>query len=159
MHANRGGTNKSPNKLNAVEIQLTQWFVDKWGKPFARQNPIDEFKVTTPENPLINNQTITSIRNLTITLAYPKILTYSWTFISILNWTWSCSSLLSFDAQISNLWLTLCTNPSMWLFLATLNDVIDSKVLHFINNEDQKVLGYKTLRCTNAVASHRVYMF
>ena len=29
------------------------------------------------------------------------------------------------------------------------------KVLHFINNEDREALGYKTLRCKDAVASFR----
>ena len=37
--------------------------------------------------------------------------------------------------------------------------VVSCKVLHFIKNEDQKALGYKTLWCTNAVASHKVYEF
>jgi len=46
-----------------------------------------------------------SMRYLTITLAYLKIPTYSWTFTPIPNWTWSCSSILSFITQISNLWL------------------------------------------------------
>ena len=32
---------------------------------------------------------------------------------------------------------------------------VDSKVFHFINNEDQKALGYKTLRRKDAVASFR----
>ena len=66
---------------------------------------LGEFKVATPENSLINNQVVTSMRNLTTTMAYPHISTYSWTFTSIPNWTWSCSRLLSFVAQISNLWL------------------------------------------------------
>ena len=41
--------------------------------------PPSEFKVTTltPKNPLINNQAVTSIRNLTTIQAYPKIQTYS----------------------------------------------------------------------------------
>ena len=39
--------------------------------------PLDEFKVTTPKNPLINNQAVTSMRNLTTTLVYPNIATYS----------------------------------------------------------------------------------
>ena len=38
------------------------------------KNPISEFKVTTPKNLLINNQAVTSMRNLTTALAYPKIL-------------------------------------------------------------------------------------
>ena len=65
-----------------------------------------EFKVTTPNNPLINNQAVTSVGNLTTTLAYPNISTFNWTFALIPNWTWSCGKLLSFVAQISNLWLT-----------------------------------------------------
>ena len=119
------------------------------------KTPLSDFKVTTPKNPLINNQAVTSIRNLITTLAYPKIPTYSWTFASIPNWTWSCNSLLSLNAQISNLWLTLYTDPSTWLTPATLNDAVGCKIIHFIHNEDQKALGYKTLWCTNAIASHR----
>ena len=79
------------------------------------KTPLDEFKAATPKSPLMNNQAVTSMRNLTTTLAYPKILTYSWTFAPIPNWTWSCSSFLFFDAQISNLWLILCTNTNTWL--------------------------------------------
>ena len=41
------------------------------------KTPPGEFKVTTLKNPLINNQAITNIRNLTTTLTYPKLLTYS----------------------------------------------------------------------------------
>ena len=48
-------------------------------------------------------------------------------------------------------------DPSTWLTLATWMNVVGYKVLYFINNEDQEALGYKTIRCTNAVASHRVY--
>ena len=119
------------------------------GKTFCKaKTPPGEFKVTIPKNLLINNQAIISIRNLTITLAYPIIPTYSWTFTSIPNWTWSCSSVLSFDAQISNLWLIVCTDPSTWLTPATWMIVVGCKVLHFINNEDQEALGYKTLKRT-----------
>ena len=37
--------------------------------------------------------------------------------------------------------------------------IVGCKILHFINDEDQEALGYKILRCTNVVASHRVYEF
>ena len=119
------------------------------------KTPPGDFKVTISKNPLINNQVITSIRNLTTTLTYPKIPTYSWTFASIPSWTSSYCSLLSLDAQITNLWLTLCTDPSTWLTPAILSDIVGYKVLHFINNEDQEALGYKTLRHTNAIASQK----
>ena len=47
--------------------------------------------------------------------------------------------------------------PSMWLTLATWTDVVGCKVPHFINDEDLEALGYKTLWCTNVIASHREY--
>ena len=37
--------------------------------------------------------------------------------------------------------------------------VVSCKVLYFINNENQEAVGYKTLRRTNAIASHRIYEF
>ena len=37
--------------------------------------------------------------------------------------------------------------------------VVGCKVLYFINDEDHEALGYKTLRHTNAITSHRVYEF
>ena len=40
------------------------------------KTPPSDFKITTPKNPLINNQAVTSIRNLTTTLAYLKIPIY-----------------------------------------------------------------------------------
>ena len=121
------------------------------------KTPPSEFKVTTPKNLLINNQAVTSMRNLTTTPTYSKIPTYSWTFTLIPNWIWFCSRLLCF-AQISN-WWQLCMNPSMWLTPATWLIVVGCKTLHFINDEDQEPLGYKTLRCTNTIASHKVYEF
>ena len=133
MHVNREGTNKSPNKLNTTEIKLTWWFIDKWRKTsYKTKIPRGEFKVTTPKNPLINNQAVTSIRNFTTILAYPKIPTYSWTFASIPNWTWSCCSLLSFVAQISNLWLTLLYRSQYVTISSTWNDCcwLQSSSLH-----------------------------
>ena len=47
-----------------------------------------------------------------------------------------------------------CTAPSTWLTYQLEEDV-GCKVLHFINNEDQKALGYKTLWRKDAVASSR----
>ena len=50
-------------------------------------------------------------------------------------------------------------DPSTWLTLATWLIIIGCKVLHFINDENKEAIGYKTLRCTNAVTSHKVYKF
>ena len=42
----------------------------------------------------------------------------------------------------------------MWL-THQLEEDVACKVLHFIKNENQEALGYKTLRCKDAVASFR----
>ena len=39
--------------------------------------------------------------------------------------------------------------------LTNLKKIVDCKVLHFINNEDQEALGYKTVRHKDTVASFR----
>ena len=41
------------------------------------KTPSSEFKITTPRNPLINNQAVTSIKNLTTILVYLEIPTYN----------------------------------------------------------------------------------
>ena len=51
-------------------------------------------------------------------------------------------------------WLTNCADPSMWLN-HQLEKIVGCKVLHFINNEDQEALGYKTLRRKDAVTSFK----
>ena len=51
---------------------------------------------------------------------------------------------------VTNQW---CTAPNKWL-THQLEEDVGCKVLHFINNEDQEALGYKTLWHTK-VASYR----
>ena len=41
------------------------------------KTPPGDFKITTSKNLLINNQAVTSIKNLTTILVYPKIPTYN----------------------------------------------------------------------------------
>ena len=65
MHANHEGINTSPKILSAAENKLDTVIVDKWGKPLKAKTLPGDFKVTTPKNLLINNQAVTSIRNLT----------------------------------------------------------------------------------------------
>ena len=46
--------------LSAMENKLTRCFVYKWGKPTRQKLPPGDFKVTTPENPLLLLQAVTS---------------------------------------------------------------------------------------------------
>ena len=105
------------------------WWMGKTSN--KEKTPLSEFKVSTSKNPLINNQAVTSMRNLTTTLAYPKIPTYSWTFTLIPNWTWSYSRLLYF-AQISNLWLTFLHGSQYVTNSSNLNECcwLQSSSLH-----------------------------
>ena len=58
-------------------------------------------------------------------------------------------------SKLFNIWTPpFCTNPSTRL-THQLEEDVGCKVLHFINNEDQEALGYKTLRRKDAVASFR----
>ena len=105
-----------------------------------------DFQVTTPKNPLIKNQAVTDTRNLTTTLAYPKIPTYSWTFSPLFNWTWYCRDFfLCMDLAHDQL-------PSNWCLL------LDAKFFTLIHVEDLEVLNYKTLRQTRTQLLLQKYM-
>ena len=64
---------------------------------------------------------------------------------------WMPPFLMHGSQYITNQW---CTAPSMWL-THQLEEDVGSKVLHFINNEDQEALGYKTRMSKDTVASVR----
>ena len=49
----------------------------------------------------------------------------------------------------------ICTDPSTRLTPATWKVVVGCKILHFINNEDQEALGYRTQQHTNSVVSYK----
>ena len=112
----------------------------------AKTSP-DEFKITTPKNPLINNQAVTSIKNLTTILAYPEIPPYSWIFAPIPNWTWYCNSLLSFVSQIFNLWLTPLHGSQ---YMTNSSNLIDCCSLQSSSLHQQWISGNTWLQNPNA---------
>ena len=56
----RDSTNKSPIKLNVVEIKLTRVICFRMGKTYTVKTPSGDFKVITPENPLLLKQAVTN---------------------------------------------------------------------------------------------------
>ena len=60
-----GSTNKSPTKINAAKIKFDMVICLRMGKTTKAKTLPGDFKVITPKNLLINNQAITSKRNLT----------------------------------------------------------------------------------------------
>ena len=118
--------------------------------PSQGKNPLlGDFQITTLKNPVIKNQAVTSIRNLTITLDYPKIPTNSWTFTPIPNWTRSCRDFFLYARILIHVWL-----PSNWLI------VVGCKVLHFKicwRSGNTRLQNPKVHK--NIVASHKVNEF
>ena len=55
--------NKSPTKLNAVENKFDTSELFTNGENCQGKTPPGEFKVTTPKNPLLSKQAVTSKRN------------------------------------------------------------------------------------------------
>ena len=60
----RGNTNKSPAKLNTAENRFDIGDLFTNGENHQGKIPLGEFKVTTPDNPLLSKQAVTSKRNL-----------------------------------------------------------------------------------------------
>ena len=56
----RGSTNKSPIKLNAVEIKFDMGDLFTNGENHQGKTPLGDFKVTTPEIPLLSQQAVIS---------------------------------------------------------------------------------------------------
>ena len=142
-----GSTNKSPIKLSAAEIKLTQWFVYEWEKP-TRQKP-HRVILRSPHPKLHYYHN----KRLQVNESQYLIPIYNWTLTPIPNWICSIVTISLFDARLTSTWLTNCTDPNTQLQSPT-KKVIGYKVLQFIPTmKIQKMLGHKTLRCTYTATS------
>ena len=101
---------------------MTWWFVYKWGKTYTAKTPSGDFKVTTPENPLLSKQVVTSKR---IPVPYTNLQLNPYPNIQL---DLFYSDNLSFQCTAPSTWLTNCADPSMWL-----------------NHQIEKDVGYKVL--------------
>ena len=127
-----GNTNKSQTKINVAEIKFATSDLFTNGKNHWGKNPLSEFKVTTPENPLLS---ITSGYKYKES-QYP-IPIYSWTLTPIPNWTCIVTAISPLNTRIPALTNQWCTDPNTWL-THQLEQNFDYKVLQFINNEDRE---------------------
>ena len=80
--------------------------------------------------------------------------TYNWTLTPISNWICFVVTISPFQCTALSTWLTnRCTDPNTRLTHQLEKDV-GYKVLQFIHTmKITKLLGYKTLRCTNATTT------
>ena len=129
---------------------MTRWFVYEWGKPTWRKPYRVILRSPLPRIHYYHN------RRLQVKESQYLIPTYSWTLTPIPNWTCSVVTSSLFNARLpvhdKPIW---CADPSMRLTHQLEKDV-GCKFLQFINMmKIKKLLGYKTLRCTNIVPSLR----
>ena len=119
------------------------------GKNLMAKTPPGNFQVTTPETPLLSQQTVTS-KGISSTLP-----TYSCTLTPIPNWTCSVVTVPLSDAWLPSTWLTNCVDPCSWLQSPT-KKIVGCKVLQFIHTiKIKKMLGHKTPWCKYTATSSR----
>ena len=132
-----------------MENKLTRRFVYEWGKP-TRQKP---YQVILRS--LLSRIHCYQNKSLQIKISQYLIPTYSWTLTPIPNWIYSIVTISHFQCTAPSTWLTNCANPNTRLNHQLEKD-IDCKVLQFIQTmKIMKLLGHKTLRCTNTATSSR----
>ena len=130
-------------KINNIVICL------RIGKNLTVKTSPGDFQITTPETPLLSQQTVTS-KGIPSTLP-----TYSWTLTPIPNWTCSVVIVPLSDAQLPNTWLTVARIPVRH-FKTPTEKIVSCKVLQFINTmKIKKMLDYKTLWCKYTATSPR----
>ena len=130
-------------KINNIVICL------RIGKNLTVKTSPGDFQITTPETPLLSQQTVTS-KGIPSTLP-----TYSWTLTLISNWTCSIVTVPLSDARFPSTWLTIARIP-VHHFKTPTEKIVSCKVLQFIHTmKIKKMLGYKTLRCKYTTTSSR----
>ena len=119
------------------------------GKTYTAKTPPGDFKVTTPDNPLLSKQVVTS-KGILVPYTNLQLNHYPNTQLDLF-----CSNNLSFQCTALSTWLTNYVDPSTRLQSPTKEGCwLKSSSIHHMM-KIMKLLGHKTLRCTNTTASSR----
>ena len=120
------------------------------GKTYMEKTSSSNFKVTTPNNPLLSQQAVTS-KEIPVPYTNLQLNPYHNTQLDLF-----CSDNHSFQCMTPSTWLTnQCADLSTRLTHQLEKDV-SCKVIQFINMmKITKLLCSKTLWCTNTAASWR----
>ena len=117
------------------------------GKTYMAKTPLGDFKVTTLENPLLSQQTVTS-KGISVPYTNLQLNPYPNTQLDLF-----CSDNLSFLMHNSQYVTNQLRGSSTWLQSPTREGCwLQSSSVHHMMKIG-KLLGYKTLRCTNITAS------
>ena len=122
----------------------------RMGKTSKAKTLPGDFMVTTPKNPLLSQQAVTS-REILVPYTNLQLNPYPNTQLDLF-----CSDNLSFSMHGSQYMTNQSMHGSKYGTNHQLKKDVGYKVLQFINTmKITKILGYKTLRRTNAAASPR----
>ena len=117
------------------------------GKTSKVKTPLGDFKNTTPENPLLSQQVVTSKR---IPVPYTNLQLNPYPNTQLVLF---CSDNLSLSMHGFQYVTNQLVHGSKYVTNHQLEKDFGYKVLQFINTmKITKLLGYKTLRRTNATA-------
>ena len=97
----------------------------RMGKTYMAKTPQGDFKITTPENPLLSKQAVTS-KGIPVPYTNLQLNPYPNTQLDLF-----CNDNLSFQCTALSMWLTNYVDPSMRLDHQLEKDV-GCKVLQFI---------------------------
>ena len=121
----------------------------RMGKTYTAKTPPGDFKVTTPKNPLLSKQAVTS-KGIPVPYTNLQLNPYRNTQLDLF-----CSDNLFFQCMTPSTWLTNWANPSTRLQSLTREGCwLQSSSVHH-TMKIMKLLGHKTLWCTNTAASSR----
>ena len=117
------------------------------GKTNTTKTLPGDFKVTTPEILLLSQQEVTT-KGISVPYTNLKFNPYPNTQLDLF-----CSDNFSFWCTSPSMWLNNCTDPNTQLQSPTRESywLQSSSVYHTM--KIQKMLGHKTLRCTNTTTS------
>ena len=122
----------------------------RMGKTYTVKTPPSDFKVITPENPLLWKQAVTS-KGIPVSYTNLQLNSYPNTQLDLFY-----SDNLSFSMHGSQYVTNQSMHGSKYVTNHQLEKDVGCKVLQFINMmKITKLLGYKTLQRTNAAASSR----
>ena len=120
------------------------------GKTYTAKTPPGDFKVTTPKNSLLSQQAITS-KGISVSYTNLQLNIYPNTQLDLF-----CSNNLSFQCTAPSTWLTNSMHKSQYAAYSLIWERcwLQSFSVHH-TMKIIKLLGYRTLRCTNTAASSR----
>ena len=121
----------------------------RMGKIYMAKTPSGDFKVTTLENPLLSKEAVTS-KGISIPYTNLQLNSYPNTQLDLF-----CNDNLSFSMHGSQ-YMTNQLRGSQYATSITNQKVVGCKVFQFIQTvKIMKLLGHKTLQCSNTTASSR----